>query len=158
MIDTLVPIALQSHRFQWFAHSAIRSPRRRQRTQRRTAAKAASLAPCSSLLYQLMFYESAAALVSARGKFKQKCVMQLPLRLLPCRYSIGKDLVAAQVVSLALEADGGPPAVFGCLPVYAGDTAGVIPADRLGPQHLHTGAVDVRQPMERRVLDRKSVV
>ena len=67
-------------------------------------------------------------------------------------YSIGKDLVAAQIVSLALETDRCPPALLICTPVYAGDAAGVIPADGLGPQHLHAGAVYVRQSVERRVL------
>lgn len=46
---------------------------------------------------------------------------------------------------LPLKADGRAPNLFAPGPVYAGDAACVIPANRFGTNHFHTRAVYVRQ-------------
>ena len=56
--------------------------------------------------------------------------------------------IAAQVVPLPLEADGGPPALLGPPPVHPGDAAGVVFPHGFGPEHFHAGAVDVGQGHE----------
>ena len=53
--------------------------------------------------------------------------------------------IAAQIVPLALEADGRPPTLLGSPPVHAGHAAGVVFPHRFGPEHLHAGAVHVSQ-------------
>ena len=62
---------------------------------------------------------------------------------LPCADRILKAFVAAQVMALALKADGRPPALPGLQPIHAWHAAGVAAPDRLGPQHLHTGSVHI---------------
>ena len=71
--------------------------------------------------------------------------MELFLPTLPGLDGILEAGIAAQVIPLALEADGGPPALLGAPPFHPGDTAGVVLPQGFGPEHFHAGAVDVGQ-------------
>ena len=77
--------------------------------------------------------------------FPDKAVVKADLGLFSSPYRILEPAVASQIVPFALEADRGTPALLPGPPLHAGDTAGVVFADGLGPEHLHAGAVDVGQ-------------
>ena len=73
--------------------------------------------------------------------------MQVFFRFPPSRDHILKPLIAAQVRSFALEADGGTPFPLSSPPVYAGYAAGIIPAHSTRPEQFDTSAVYVIQPL-----------